>query len=176
MSQCLVEAFEFHALGCQAFRRGSGICQRPLTEDRSQLDKIHGPNFFFFFFTYFLSSLAFCWVMISNVSILTMEVPTLKIQDYPYFSINKRKAGFHKNSSHSHVCCSKRKKVLPLPWKAAEPWRKIKGDFIHPARMFRASPVARHLAGGGDGEMKHPEPVFKSLINLVEETDKYVNR
>lgn len=171
MSQCLVEAFEFHALGCQAFRRGSGICQRPLTEDRSQLDKIYGPNFFFYslslFFGFLLGS------KISNVSILTMEVPTLKIQDYPYFSINKRKAGFHKNSSHSHVCCSK---VLPLPWKAAEPWRKIKGDFIHPARMFRASPVGRHLAGAGDGEMKHPEPVFKSLINLVEETDKYVNR
>lgn len=63
-----------------------------------------------------------------------------------------------------------------MPWKAAELWRKIKGDFIHPARLFRASPVARHLVRAGDGEMKHPEPVFKSLINLVEETDKYVNR
>lgn len=50
------------------------------------------------------------------------------------------------------------------------------GDFIHPATLFRASPVARHLVQAGDGEMKHPEPVFKSLINLVEETDKYVNR
>ena len=90
-------SFEFHALGCQAFRRGSGICQRPLTEDSSQLDKIHGPNFFFFFC--FLCSLAFCWVLrFSNLSILTMEVPTLKIQDYPYFPINKRKAGFHKDS------------------------------------------------------------------------------
>lgn len=93
MSKCLVKAFEFHALGCQAFRRGSGICQRPLTEDSSELDKIHGPNFFFL--TYCLCSLAFCWVLrFSNFSFLTMEIPNLKIQDYPYFSISKRKLAF----------------------------------------------------------------------------------
>ena len=93
MSQCLVEAFEFHALGCQTFTRGSGICQRPLTEDSSELYKIHGPNFFFL--TYCLCSLAFCWVLrFSNFSFLTMEVPTLKIQDYPHFSISKRKLAF----------------------------------------------------------------------------------
>ena len=50
------------------------------------------------------------------------------------------------------------------------------GDFIHPATLVPASPVARHLARAGDGEMKHPEPVFKSLVSLVEETDKHVNR
>ena len=32
------------------------------------------------------------------------------------------------------------------------------------------------MARAGDGEMKHSEPVFKSLTNLVEETDKYVNQ
>lgn len=59
VSQCLMEAFEFHALGCQAFRRASGICQRPLTEDSSQLDKI-GPIFVFnllsLFFGFLLGS------------------------------------------------------------------------------------------------------------------------
>ena len=56
-------SFEFHALGFQAFRRGSGICQRPLTEDSSQLDKIHGPNFFFF-----LLSLFFGFLLGSKIS------------------------------------------------------------------------------------------------------------